>query len=95
MASVNVLQLGIHEDVVQVDYHKDIGQVLEDVGPKVLTCVRCKGKFLYHDKRFNWAISNPKRGLPLVTKGGAEFVVPGEWIKFSVDCGKAQLVDKV
>ena len=95
MASVNVLRLGIHEDVIQVDYHEDIGQVLEDVGHKVLKCVRHKGKFHCHDKRFNGAISNPKCGLPLVTKGSAEFIVPSEWIKFGVDCGKAQLVDKV
>ena len=50
MASVNVLRLGIHEDVVQVDYHEDIGQVLEDVGHKVLECVRHQGKFYCHDK---------------------------------------------
>ena len=95
MVLVNILQLRIHEDVIQVDHHEDVRQVLEDVIHEVLKCGQRIGKSHWHDKKFKGAILSLKRGFPLVTRGSVDIVVPGMWIKLGVDFSQAQLVNEV
>ena len=77
MVMMNVLRLRVYEDVIQVDHHKNIGHILEDVIHKVLKCGWHIGKSHWHDKKFKGAISGPKHCFPFVTRGNVDIVVSG------------------
>ena len=87
MVTMKSLQFGVHEDVVQIDYHKNVGHILEDVVHKVLKCGWCIGKSHWHDKKFEGAIVGPKHCFPFVTRGDANIVVTGAQVEFGVDFG--------
>ena len=81
------LQFGVHEDVVQIDHHKNVGHILEDVVHKGLKCGQPVGMSHWNDKKFKGAIAGPKHCFPFVTRGDANIVVTGMQVKFGVDFG--------
>ena len=87
MVMMKILRCGVHEDVVQIDYHKHIGHILEDVIHKVLNCGQCVGKSHWHDKKFKGAIAGPKCCFPFVTGGNANIVVTSMQVNFGIDFG--------
>ena len=92
---MNGLRLRVHEDVVQVDHHKNIRHILEDVVHKVLKCGQRVGKSHWHDKKFKGAITGLKHCFPFVTGGDADVVISGTQVKFGVDFGQPKVVNEV
>ena len=89
------LQFGVHEHVIQIDHHKHVGHILEDVVHKVLKSRWGIGKSHRHDQEFEGAIASPKCCLPPVAGGNANVVVTSTQVKFGVDAGCPEVVNKV
>ena len=95
MITMKCLRFGVHEDVIQIDHHKHVGHVLEDVVHKVLKSRWGIGKSHRHDQEFEGAIASLKGCLPFVARGDANVVVTGAQVEFGVDVGCPELVNKV
>ncbi len=82
----------VDEDVIKVDQHIDINDVMEEVVDDGLECCQRIGKSKGHDKGLKEAIAHPEGHLPLVTLLNAHQVVCTTEVKLGEDLGAMEAV---
>jgi hypothetical protein len=84
----------IDQDVVEVNYHIYIDQVMKDIIHEVLKGHRgvCESK--WHNKVFEHAVMSAKGGFPFISFSYPHIVIPITEVDFQVDFGWSQLVNK-
>ena len=84
----------INQDVIEVDYHIYIDQVVKDVGHKALKGCGGVHESEWHDKIFEHTVAGAESSFPFVPFSYPHIVIPNMEVDLWVDFGQVQLVDK-